>query len=97
MDNKPKLVPILHVNSIKDSTKSGMELYCRKKHKLCIPSMEDCMSCAMFRGAGQGEAIECEWEDIPPYKGNVRLIDWFDRKQELLRISKLIDDGVIKK
>ena len=95
--DKTELKPILHVNFIKDNSESGLEIYCRKKHKLCTPLIEDCTNCSMYRGSGQGEALECEWEDIPPYRGNIRLIDWFDRKQELLRISKLIDDNILKK
>lgn len=97
MDNKTELRPILHVNFVKDFTESGKEIYCRKKHKLCVPTMDDCLNCSMFRGTGQGEAIECEWEDTIPYKGDVKLINWYDRKQEMLRVSKLIDDKILKK
>ena len=95
--SKPELKDILHVNFIRDTTKKGLEIYCRKKHKLCVPTMEECARCEYFRGVGQGEALECEWKDIPPYKGTTRLIDYDDRKHELLRVSQLIDDKIITK
>ena len=97
MSDKVELKPIIHVNFVKDCTETGKEIYCREKHKLCVPTMDDCLNCPMFRGTAQGEGLECEWEDEPPYKGVVKIINWRDRKQEMLRVSKLIDDKVIKK
>lgn len=94
-DKAPRM--ILHLNSIKDTTKSGMEVYCRKANKVLVPSYDDCMSCPYFHGAGSGTMIECEWEDVPPLTGDIRRVDWIDRKREQLRVSKLIDDKVIKK
>lgn len=97
MANEPKIQSILHLNFIKDFTKPGMEIYCRKSHQIKIPSYDDCMSCPYFHGAGAGNMIECEWDDLPPIQGDIRRVNWVDRNRELLRVSKLIDDKVIKK
>lgn len=95
--DKNKLASIVHVNFIRDYTQKGLEIYCRKQHKLCTPVREDCLNCDMFQGVGQGDVIICEWEDRPPFKGDMRLIPWSDREQELLRVSKMIDDNIISK
>jgi len=92
-----ELREILHVNFIGDATQKGLEIYCRKKHKLYVPKIEDCTKCKYLAGLGQGHALECAWEDIPPYKGNIRLIEWQDRKLELMRVTELIEEGIIKK
>ncbi|MCM1216810.1 MAG: hypothetical protein NC548_20105 [Lachnospiraceae bacterium] len=94
-DKTPRM--ILHLNSIKDMTQSGKEIYCRKVNSLKVPTYQDCMSCPYFHGMGSGTMIECEWEDEPPLMGDIRRVNWDDRKHELLRVSKLIDDKVIKK
>lgn len=94
-DKTPRM--ILHLNSIKDDTATGMEVYCRKTNSVKVPSYDECMSCPYFHGVGSGTMIECEWVDEPPLMGDIRRVDWVDRNREKLRVSKLIDDKVIKK
>lgn len=94
-----KTTMVLHLNIVRDTTtEAGKEIYCRRQHKLCVPTMKDCLSCPYYHGMGGGDMLECEWEDEPSGFGHpIRRIYWQDRNQELMRVSKLIDDGVIKK
>ena len=74
--------------------------------------MKDCASCPCMEGWMGGNGHECVWEDIIPddpkdpeakmfdgLKSNwtIRNIPWEQRTQEFLRVSKLIDQGILQK
>lgn len=71
MDNKRM---IYHENSIGHEINESLEyyrdkeedreIYCRRKHKICIPLQKDCSTCKAFAGWMQGHGIECAWYDV---------------------------------
>lgn len=73
------------------------EIYCRKLHSIVEPLKRDCESCPCFNGLLQGEGHECVWEDVLPADS----VEWevypYDKQKELLRVSKLIDEGLLQK
>ena len=73
------------------------EIYCRKLHKITEPNMEDCMNCKCMAGWMMGRGHECVWEDLVDTFTEVVRIPHKDAQKEFLRVSKLIDEGVLEK
>ena len=91
---------------------SSRQVYCRKLHKITEPQLNDCSSCSCYHGVMMGKGHECIWEDVVPDDLNdtengtftnrntdreAREIEWKQRTAELLRVSQLIDQGILKK
>lgn len=89
--------------SLDDYPASDREVYCKKLHKIYEPLWEDCKNCPHFGGWMQGQGHECVWDDVAPYKTNnpQAILDYVvehkDRHKEFMRVSKLIDEGVLQK
>ena len=78
----------------------GRMIFCKKNHKVMEPLADDCMSCPYYAGLMQGWGHECAWEDELNDEfvdGDTMDIPWDAREKELLRVSKLIDRGIIQK
>lgn len=92
-----------HYNKIADNinyvqSQAEQEVYCKRLHKVTVPQASDCTECPYFGGVMGGYGHECVWEDCYPSIDNGPVvIDWNDRNKELLRVSKLIDRGLLKK
>lgn len=92
-----------HVNSMERDSDSS--IYCKKQHAVTSVSSADCLKCPYFGGFGQGGCHECVWEDMSPYESNdnsdfdgaSKVIPYEDRYKEFMRVSKLIDQGYLKK
>lgn len=76
---------------------SDREIFCKKLHKIIEPDAELCDSCPYFSGTLMGHGIECKWEDVIDINLDEKVIPYHMRQQELIRVSKLIDEGVIQK
>lgn len=76
---------------------SDREIFCKKLHKVTEPNASDCETCPYFSGWMQGHGIECAWEDASMFKDTEVFVPHEDAQKELLRVSKLIDEGIIKK
>ena len=87
-----------HVNKISgwDNAKQR-ELFCKREHKLVSASIDKCEKCPYFKSAGQGDVIICVWEDRPPAAGITRVIPHSEIRDEFLRVSALIDEGIVQK
>lgn len=89
--------------SLDDYPVSDREVYCKKRHEVCEPLWEDCKNCPHFGGWMQGQGHECVWEDVAPYTPTVSgatpdySVQHKDRHKELLRVSKLIDQGTLQR
>lgn len=88
-----------HINDAleNDFSESSRGIYCKKLHKITEPERSDCINCQYYGGLMGGWGHECVWEDEQLRDERERLIPWVDRHKELLRVSKLIDQGVISK
>ena len=89
-----------HINDAleNDFSDSSRGVYCKKLHKVTAPDASDCSTCPYYGGLMGGWGHECVWTDVPLFDGEIeRLIPWVDRHKELVRVSKLIDNGVIDK
>lgn len=78
----------------------GRMIYCKKLHKLAEPLVTDCDNCPFFAGFMQGHGHECAWEDVLDdhyVTGDEMNIPWEAREKEFLRVSRLIDKGVLLK
>lgn len=98
---------VYHVNlighEINESLKnklpqSDREIYCKKLHKITEPDDHDCRNCKYFAGTAMGHGIECKWKDVvdDPHIDEV-IVPHKNRRTELVRVSKLIDRGILKK
>ena len=67
-------------------------VYCRRLNKI-IDSLKDCYACPLVSGSLQGYGVECTWDDYQPLSP----INVNNPKTELLRVSKLIDEGKLEK
>lgn len=104
-----KLKQIYHTNlighEINESVSEGYdssdrEIYCKKLHKIFEPNAGDCEKCSYFAGRAMGHGIECKWEDVPDEEypdSDEKVIHHKDRRKEMLRVSELIDKGILKK
>lgn len=80
-----------------DYPTSDREIFCKKLHKITEPTEEDCETCPYYSGWMSGHGHECRWEDVIDITEDTVYITHDKRHEEMLRVSKLIDEGVIKK
>lgn len=74
------------------------EIFCKRDHKVKSVNLEDCEGCPYFVTAGQMDAITCQWEDtLAAGDYATKVIQRSDAQDELLRVSSMIDAGVLKK
>ena len=75
------------------------KVFCKKQNKIVdfdsLVKSGICSHCKYFYGSLQGDGVECIYEDSIP--GEQSFHSAYNPQQELLRISKLIDNKVIKK
>lgn len=76
---------------------SSYEVYCKKLHTIKVPTENDCTNCPYFSGLLQGYGHQCNWEDIVPVETTELDIQPSEKQKEFLRVSKLIDRGLLKK
>lgn len=89
-----------HINDAleNDFPEGSRGVYCKKLHKVTEPETSDCSNCEYYGGLMGGWGHECVWEDEQlREEEHERVIPWVNRHKELLRVSKLIDDGIIAK
>ena len=79
------------------ATQGDAEVFCKKRHAVIDPSIDDCKNCPYFGGVMQGYGHECIWEDIVPAEIEEVIVEHSDRQKEFMRVSKLIDQGYLKK
>lgn len=70
--------------------------YCKKLHKL-VKDFDNCGKCSYLTGSMQGMGVECTWDDDSIASDGEGILTVNDPRQELLRVSKLIDSKVITK
>ena len=93
----------IHYNKIANNinyaqNQAEQEVYCKKLHKVTVPQSKDCTTCPYYGGVMGGYGHECAWEDCYPSSGGgIVTIEWADRHKELLRVSQLIDEGLLKR
>lgn len=93
-----KTTLVKHVNKVSGWENSKQrEIFCKKEHKVVPADISKCEKCPYFATSGQGEAIICGWEDLPPAVGTTKVISQSDNTSELYRVSELIDAGILKK
>lgn len=93
ISNKPKKEVVNHFNYLDENG----NIFCKRQDKvLTIASnYNNCNDCPYLFGSLQGQGVECKWEDIPAPSPCGRYV--YDPQEELVRISKLIEDKIIKK
>ena len=100
-----KIKQVYHLNSIGHEInnsvrfnypKSDREIYCKKYHKITEPTAKMCDNCPYFAGTMMGHGIECKWDDVIE-EGDEKLIPHNRVHDEFLRVSQLIDKGILKK
>ena len=72
-----------------DGGRCDRGVYCRMQHKV-IKKLDKC-PCPLMSGAAQGHGIECAWDDVFMNDSGGK----FDPKAEFLRVSHLIDIGIL--
>lgn len=88
-------VPVLHVNMITDR---NQRIFCKKKHSLEKVSDLTCGSCSYYEGSGQGDTVQCRWDDFPRLSGDTTRIIYPGRQRtEFMAVSAYIDDGMLEK
>ncbi len=108
-----RLAPITHRNWIEEEINESLEhhpdvpegyvgrmIFCKKRHEILEPMPEDYDNCSYFAGFMQGHGHECVWDDDLSLQENCdgeRDILWEDREREMMRVSHMIADGMIKK
>lgn len=85
------LKPVNHQNIVSDSGR----VYCKKLGKVINLDYKDCNTCDYCFGSLQGQGVECMWEDSINNQSSIVTVT--NPNKEFLRVSKLIDDGIIKK
>ena len=96
---------VFHQNAIGHEISESLEnygdddrkIYCKRLHVIKVPTETDCKECPYMAGWMQGHGHECAWEDVVGPQGNMRYISHKDVNKELLRVSQLIDAGILKK
>lgn len=74
------------------------EIFCKRDHKVRSVDPKGCEGCPYFVGVGRMDAITCKWEDtLAAGDYAFKTIHKMDVQDEFLRVSQLIDDGVLKK
>ena len=90
------LMSVIHVNFIADNSTEGLKIYCRKERRIWAPTIEACTRCEYFDGMGQGQALECRWEDVTPTGTYpLWLVQYDERQRELERVEDLINAGIL--
>ena len=86
-----KLRNVVHLNYADNNGK----VYCRQYHKIVTIGTREvnCTQCPYFFGSLQGQGVECRWEDDNKYG----IDSYTSPTKELLRVSQLIDKGILKK
>lgn len=94
-----KIGSVQHVNRVAGwEHPKQHEIFCKKEHKLKSVNLDDCEKCPYFVTAGQGDVVICQWEDVLPAGDyDTKVIHNSDSKDELFRVSQLIDSGILKK
>lgn len=88
--------PVLHVNIITGD--DNQRIFCKKQHSLEKVSDLQCGECSYFEGTGQGDTIQCVWDDLPMLSGaHTRVIYPGRQAEEYTAVSMYIDDGTLKK
>ena len=86
------------INYIIDMPKSNREIYCKRLHTITEPQRKDCVNCPYFNGLAGGFGIECMWEDVSyPDEPIDVIVPHSERFDEMMRVSKMIDFGVLTK
>lgn len=90
---------VQHVNKVTGwEHPKQYEIFCKREHKMKSVNLETCEKCPYFITAGQMDAIVCQWEDtLAAGDYTTKVIHRMDAQDELLRVSQLIDAGVLKK
>lgn len=76
---------------------SSNSIFCKASNAYVKNDMtqgQKCIQCPYFVGALQGEGAECRWDD-PDATTDVVYVE--NPTQELFRVSRLIDNKMIKK
>lgn len=88
--------PVLHINMLTGDL--NQRIFCKKQHALKKVGDLPCFTCDYFEGMGQGDTIQCVWEDLPRLSGGTtRVIYPAKQTAEYKAISAYIDDGILKK
>ena len=73
-------------------------IFCKRQDKVrkVAPEYKGCDDCPYLFGSLQGMGVECMWEDIvpPPVPCGYFV---HDSKEESVRVSNLVDKGILKK
>lgn len=81
---------IIHYNYCDNSGR----VFCKKEHKIIsLEGDTKCDKCDYCFGSLQGEGVECIWEDVT----SKPIMAVVYPQKELLRVSKLVDQDIIKK
>ena len=86
-----------HINDSleNDQLSKSREVYCRQLHIVKEPDRTDCVNCPYYGGLMQGYGHECVWDDV--VNDHEIAISHSNRFKELLRVSQLIDRGILTK
>ena len=76
---------------------SDYTVYCKRAHAIKSPTLDDCNNCPYSGGFMNGEGYECIWEDVNPVEVNELYVYPNDKQKEYMRVSKLIDEGLIER
>lgn len=68
------------------------KVFCKRTNKIETVGAH-CDSCPYLYGSLQGKGVECEWKDVM----NEVFVEVESPKDELLRVSSLIDAKILKK
>lgn len=98
-----KVHPVIHYNkigheineSVINYPDSDRTVYCRQQHSILPPELDRCMKCPLFYDSMGAYGVACKWDDNTPRR--TVLVKHEDRQKELLRVSKLMDEGILPK
>ena len=76
---------------------SDREIFCKRLHKIIEPDSDTCNECPYLAGWMMGHGIECKWEDVIDVNLDEKFIPHNKVQEELIRVSKLIDEGILEK
>ena len=73
------------------------QIFCKRQDKVqkVAPKYKGCDDCPYLFGSLQVMGVECMWEDVPPLSPvglEVR-----DPQEEFTRVSRLIDEKILRK
>lgn len=98
-----KVHPVIHYNkigheineSINEYPNFDRTIYCRQLHTVATPELNRCLNCPLFYDSMGAFGIACRWDDAIKSKSVV--IPHDDCQKEFMRVSKLMDDGILQK